>query len=283
MAAAGVEALRAPGRHPDVSSIVRRLSSAALPIVGCLLLAGCASVSRSAGTASPGDPFEPANRGLYRVGGALDRAVVRPVAMGYRYAAPRPLRRLLSNILQNLDEPVVFANDLLQGRVKSGARTVVRFAVNSTIGLAGAFDPAASAGVPHHDNTFGDTLGRYGVGPGPYLFVPVLGPSNARDLFGLGVDIALDPLTWARFHNDSTVDAARTVVEGIDDRVAVDHELRSLQQSATDPYATIRSVYAQKREAEVHGGEAPLEDLPAFPVDAQPAPAPAPPAAPPAS
>jgi len=205
------------------------------------------------------------NRGLYTVGDALDRTVVHPIVAGYRRVAPRPVRRAVHNVVQNLDEPVVFVNDVLQVHPKAAGATLVRFVANSTVGVAGIFDAAETAGLPHHDNGFGSTLGHYGVGPGPYFYVPLLGPTTLRDAFGAGVDFAADPLSWTRFGNAQTVGIARTGLSLLDEREQADAQLRALRNTAADPYATLRSVYLQSREAEIKGPEAPLEDLPEVP------------------
>lgn len=259
-----------------------------------LLLAGCATAPRpqATGAAAPAahaqaarrDPLEGVNRGLYRLGDALDRAIVRPIVSGYRRIAPRPVRRAVHNVVQNLDEPVVFANDVLQLHPKAAAVTAVRFFANSTVGVAGVFDAASTAGLPHHDNGFGSTLGRYGVAPGPYMYVPILGPTTLRDAFGDGVDFALDPFSWTKFGGAQTFGVARTGFDLLDRREQAEEDLRRLHATAADPYATLRSVYLQSREAEIKGGEAPMEALPELPEAASSEPAPpgepAPPPAP---
>jgi len=255
-------------------------------MAAALLLTGCATAPRPeaqiAGVPqanplsadAPRDPFEPMNRALFGLGRVLDRAVARPIATSYRRVLPRPVRRGLHNLLQNADEPGVALNDLLQGRLGAGARTAVRFATNTTFGLAGLFDPAAKAGLPHRDNGFAATLQRYGVPSGPYLYLPLLGPSSIRGAVGGGVDYVSDPVSLARFHHAPTVNAARTGLSVVDARAGADHEIQTLFATATDPYATVRSVYLQSEAAA--GGEAqpPLEQLPDFPDAAQPAGAP---------
>ena len=280
---------------------VRKLAIGRIAIPGvvaaALLLAGCATAPAApppgrAAAAPPHaprrDPLEGLNRGLFAIGDAIDRGLIHPIVAGYRRIAPRPVRQAVHNVVQNLDEPVVFANDLLQAHPKAAARTAVRFVANSTVGVAGIFDAAAGAGLPHHDNGFGATLGHYGVGPGPYLYVPLLGPTTLRDALGEGVDFVTDPLTWARFGNAQTVGIARTSLDLLDQREQADAQLRALKATAADPYATLRSVYLQSREAEIRGADAPLESLPelpesppaaAPPAPVEPAPAPPPEAA----
>ncbi|MDB5418867.1 MAG: VacJ family lipoprotein [Phenylobacterium sp.] len=247
-----------------------------------VLLGGCAAPAAglappgaAAAAAAPqdhprGDPFESLNRGLFRFGRAVDRAVVRPIIGGYRRITPQPVRHAVSNVLQNLNEPVVFVNDVLQAHFGPAGRTAVRFVANSTVGVAGVFDPAAKAGLPHHDNGFGSTLGHYGVGPGPYIYVPVLGPTSLRDAIGEGVDYATDPLTWSKFRGATKVEVARTVLSLAHERLDAEQDLRTLDQSAADPYATTRSVYLQSRQAEISGPETTLEPLPELPPESPP-------------
>jgi len=248
--------------------------------IACALgLAGCATPGApgGAGRASPapGDPLEGLNRPLFGLGQALDHGLLRPLVRGYQHS-PGLLRRALHNVLQNADEPLVLLNDVMQGRLGTAARTAVRFVSNSTLGVAGLFDPATSGGLPHHDNDFGMTLGRYGFGPGAYVYVPVLGPTSVRDAIGAGVDFVADPLAWIRIRDAKTINLARTSLSLIDDRVEAEDDLLSLEAGAADPYATLRSVYLQSRAAAIKGEDAGLEPLPDLPSP----PAPAPPAPP---
>jgi phospholipid-binding lipoprotein MlaA len=232
-----------------------------------------------AAAASPGagDPWEPFNRSMYRFGMGLDHAVARPLAHGYMSVTPPPARRGIHNVLQNLDEPVVFLNDLLQLRPNRAARTAGRFLANSTLGLAGLFDIAAKNGHPRKANDFGATLAHYGVGAGPYLFVPLLGPSNVRDLTGRGVDFVADPFWYARYDGARAVNYTRTGVGLLDQRASVDADLEAVQRTAADPYATIRSVYNQHRAAELSDGRSAIENLPDIPDENGTAAAPEPP------
>ncbi len=167
--------------------------NAALTI--CLLLSGCASMPM-ADTGDVYDPFEKENRVLFDATFRLDRAVIRRVAIAYRDVVPSGVRDSIRNFLNNLGSPVVFANDVLQGDVDGAGTTLFRLGVNTTIGIGGLFDPANGWGYPRHTSDFGVTLGTYGVGEGPYLFIPILGPSNIRDLSGYGVDFLFDPFTY---------------------------------------------------------------------------------------
>ncbi|MDE2488559.1 MAG: VacJ family lipoprotein [Alphaproteobacteria bacterium] len=255
---------------------MRRASVPWAALAAAVALAGCATVPGPTGpgaaaVAPPGtgahhDPFQRMNRGLFALGEALDRTFVRPVMAVYHRVAPRPVRHAVHNVVQNLDEPVVFLNDVLQVHPKAAATTAVRFFANSTVGVGGIFDAASTAGLEHHDNGFGSTLGRYGVGTGPYLYIPVFGPTTLRDAVGDGVDWFTDPFALANTSKARAFDWTRTVVSLLDEREQADEELRALQSTSVDPYASLRSVYFQSRAAEVNGaGATELEPLPAFP------------------
>jgi phospholipid-binding lipoprotein MlaA len=226
------------------------------------------------------DPFEALNRRGYAINRAIDRAVLRPLALGYAHGTPGFLQKALHNLIVLLSEPVVFGNDVLQLRIARAAGTFTRFATNATVGIGGLFDPATKWGIPHHNNGFGTTLGRYGVKPGPYVFVPLLGPSNFRDLIGQAVDLYSDPINQVHYQGRKDVTAGVWVVGGIDQRANAEADLEQIEQMGTDPYATMRSLFMQNREAEIHPGRGvDIENLPSFDeTPSAPAPA-APPAA----
>ena len=235
-----------------------------------------AAVAPVAAAASPGDPWERTNRRFFAINAVLDRRAFRPGAVFYKHATPRPIRTALRHAFANLGEPLVAANDLLQGRFGLAGRTLSRLAVNTTFGLAGLLDVATPGGLPHHDNGFGTTLGRYGVKSGPYVYLPVLGPSTVRDLAGGGVDAALNPLTWTRYPFDYAVGASSTVLGGLDKRAEADGDLKALKALSTDEYASLRSFYLQNRRAEITGRQVDVNALPDFDdpgADAAPAPA----------
>jgi 3-hydroxyisobutyrate dehydrogenase-like beta-hydroxyacid dehydrogenase/ABC-type transporter lipoprotein component MlaA len=210
------------------------------------------------------DPYEGLNRKSYALFRYLDRHIIRPGAVFYSHAVPKVARTGLHNAIQNVGEPVIFFNDVLQLHPKAAGQTLGRFAMNSTFGVAGLGDPATRAGLPYHANGFGTTLGRYGVPPGPFLFIPVIGPSDVRDAFGSGVDALSDPLTWINYTGRWGVNASRTVIGGLDTRANADPQLKQLDTMATDPYASLRSLYLQNRQAEVTGGQVNVNDLPDF-------------------
>ncbi len=222
------------------------------------------------------DPLEPTNRKLYAVSSALDRYAVRPVARGYVDVAPGSVRRHVHNVLSNLGNPAQFANDVLQAHPRKAGNTLMRLLINSTAGVGGVFDVASGLGFPDHDNDFGRTLAVWGIQGGPYLFLPVLGPSNPRDGIGYGANSVLDPLTWASFGGSATLGTARFGVGAVDSRSRVLDVTDSIEKTALDPYATFRSLYQQNRASDIEAARA---DLPAtapawFPSRAKPMPMP---------
>lgn len=208
-----------------------------------------------------GDPLEGFNRTMFSIHQFLDRIAFRPLAMLYKTVVPKPLRTGIRHVFSNVGEPLVFANDVLQLKPKRAIKTVGRFLVNSTIGIGGVLDVAKTRefNLPHHDNNFGTTLGHYGLGPGPYIFLPLVGPSDFRD-FGAGI---AQGQTYA-FTIGTPFDRAEyrvseAVLTGLDMRVEADGALKALLGGAIDPYATLRSAYLQDRAvsiAETHGAKA---------------------------
>lgn len=218
------------------------------------------------------DPWEGFNRNMFAVHESVDQAVLEPVARGYRAITPRPLRRGVLNFLRNLRAPVIFANDVLQGEIGRAGTTAARFGVNTTIGIAGVFDPATSMGLERHDEDFGQTLAVWGVDSGPYMFVPLFGPTTVRDGAGRIVDIAFDPLTWAEFDDVDGVRVGRTLLAGVAARELVLETVDDIRRDSLDPYVTIRSSYGLLRESAIENGPADVQDLPEFEdIDEQPA------------
>jgi phospholipid-binding lipoprotein MlaA len=210
------------------------------------------------------DPAEGWNRSMYAINDAVDRAVLEPVARGYRYITPSPVRAGVRNFLRNLRGPVVFANDVLQGEFSRAGTTASRFAINSTFGVAGLVDVAEEVGIERHDEDFGQTLAVWGVPAGAYLYLPLLGPSNVRDGAGRVVDVALNPLTWAEFEGDDAFLATRTVVGAVSTREELIEPVEDLRNTSIDPYVTIRSTYALTRESAIRNGLQDVQDLPEF-------------------
>jgi phospholipid-binding lipoprotein MlaA len=197
------------------------------------------------------DRFEPTNRFFYKINDGLDTYVLRPVAVAYRAAVPGGVRRPIHNVLNNLGTPAQFANDVLEAKPRKAGDSLMRFAINSTAGVGGLFDVASDWGYPDHSADFGMTLAVWGVGDGPFLFLPVLGPSNPRDATGFGAQTVLDPLTWASFGGSQTLGTVRAISSAVDTRERLLDQIDSIKRGALDPYATFRSLYKQNREDEI--------------------------------
>ena len=194
----------------------------------------------------------------------LNNVVVTPVAKFYRAAVPELARDGIHNALTNLNAPVVFVNDTIQGDGTKATDTFGRFMINSTVGLAGLIDVASKVGIPYHDNDFGITLGKGGAAEGSYLVLPFVGPKPPRDLVGSGVDIAFDPLTYISWNNSTLYMIVRAGLGVLDSSAANIDAVESIQRSSIDFYATTRSLYRQNRNAQIHDGAAQNSDLPNF-------------------
>lgn len=206
------------------------------------------------------DPLELLNRFTFSFNMALDTVVFQPVAAFYRFLLPVQARDSVRNVFRNLRSPLILINDVLQGDMERAETTLVRFIVNSTVGVLGLFDVAADLGHPFHDEDFGQTLAVHGVGEGFYLVLPILGPSNPRDGVGMLVDIYLDPIYYAADATDAEDWLlARAVVEGIDKRARNIEIIGDLKRDSIDFYARIRSLYRQSRTNEINNGKAPVD------------------------
>jgi len=199
------------------------------------------------------DPFETVNRFIFAINEAIDVLVLQPVAATYRFLLPQVVQDSVRNVTRNLKAPVIFVNEVWQGKNDRASATIVRFLANSTLGLAGLFDVADSWGYPYHDEDFGQTLGLYGAGPGPYLVLPLFGPSTIRDAIGLGVDSLIDPwsyvLTAADVKDDTEILLGRRIAAGLDLRARNLDTLEDLKRDSVDFYARIRSLYLQNRRS----------------------------------
>ncbi len=236
------------------SGLFRPLLAAAL-VLG---LNACAARPPASDTAATqefnenNDPIEPTNRVFYAVDEGLDTYFLAPVARAYRYAVPGVVRRPVHNFLSNLTTPVLFVNDVAQTRPRAAGDTFMRFVINTTVGVGGLFDVASNWGYPYHSNDFGLTMALWGIPEGPFLFLPLLGPSDLRDAGGYGADVAFDPLTWAPTgYGLHTANAVRTGVSIVDERTNVLDEVDAVKKTALDPYATFRSLYRQNRQSTI--------------------------------
>jgi phospholipid-binding lipoprotein MlaA len=226
------------------------------------------------------DPLEPLNRGVFGFNRALDAMFLRPFADYYRLLLPPPVQKGVHNFLANLRFPVILVNDLLQGEWERAGTTTSRFIVNATVGVGGLGDPASGFGLPAHSEDFGQTLAVWGLPEGPFLMLPVIGPSNPRDVTGLAVDsMIIDPLglmntLGAEGEWLPTFLLVRFGLTAVDARAQNIEELDDLEKSSLDFYAALRSLYRQFRFAEIHQGQPPpsaqgpsLDEIPAIPLE----------------
>lgn len=223
----------------------------ALALTACLLLAACAGNGNA-----NNDPFERINRHVFEFNDAMDAGFIRPLAESYRATVPEPARRGIRNALNNLQEPVVFINHALQLRAADAATTAARFAINSTAGVLGLVDVAAEAGHTRRFTDFGETLFAAGVADGPFLMLPLLGPTNMRDAIGGGVDALIDPVSYATGRllprtAATSVGIGRDVVRGVDLRAENIENLDALRADSLDYYARLRSFMQQRRDAQL--------------------------------
>jgi phospholipid-binding lipoprotein MlaA len=214
--------------------------------------------------ADENDPLEDVNRVIFEVNRTIDETLLKPAAIIYRGVVPDWGRERIDNMLFNLSEPVNFANALLQGDFDQAGTTFGRFVLNSTVGFFGMFDVASEgAGLEKRSEDFGQTLAVWGLGEGPYLMLPVFGPSNPRDATGLIVDFFIDPFGYV-FDND--VQNLRTGVRAVHTRSKYIEELETVEETSVDFYAALRNLYRQQREADIRNGELPPEtmDIPVY-------------------
>lgn len=221
----------------------------------CITVGACSTTGGqyAEGDLVVNDPLEDVNRATFSFNEALDKGVLEPVARGYRAATPKAFRLATRNFLRNLKSPVIIGNQLLQGDFEGGANSTLRMIVNTLAGFGGILDLASDGGVPYEPEDFGQTLAVWGVDHGPYLVIPVLGPSSVRDASGMLVDAYLDPIRMYLFNTDqeewhyvrigaSVVDQREELLDVIDD----------LRRNSFDYYAALRSAYVQRRQALVN-------------------------------
>jgi phospholipid-binding lipoprotein MlaA len=246
MIAGRIRALRAPARA---------LAAAAL---GALLLAGCATPPADPAARAEfernNDPLEPTNRRIFAFNLAVDDAVGKPLARAYRDVPPF-IRDRVRSAVENFNAPVVFINSVLQGEQARAAETFVRFFVNTSMGFGGLFDVAGGYGLKAHREDFGQTLAVWGFAEGPYLMLPFLGPSNARDLVGRLVDSRMNPLSYVLSDAGlAWLEIVGNVLDAVDTRERNLEAVDELQKTSLDFYASVRSFYRQLRASEIANG-----------------------------
>ena len=225
-----------------------------LPAVMLLSLAllGCAT------NGDPRDPLEPLNRGIYKFNDAVDKAVINPVATGYRETMPDLVRTAIGNFFSNLDDVLVLLNDLLQFKFDQAASDLGRLAWNTSVGIAGLIDVATPMDLPKHNEDFGQTLGYWGIGNGPYLVLPFFGPSTLRDTFGTTIDANFNPLVQ---HTPVPERNSGIAIHAVDTRARLLDAEKVLDEAAIDRYVFLRDAYLQRRRGLVYDGNPPREKL----------------------
>jgi phospholipid-binding lipoprotein MlaA len=232
---------------------LRRFGSAAATIALLLIataLSGCATTGHSAS----GDPIEPANRPVFEFNQGLDHKVVRPVAEGYEAHVPAPVRSCVRNVFSNLGDILTSANQLLQGEPAKAGSDISRFGINTTVGVLGCFDPASSMGLAKHKRDFGETLALWGVPPGPYVVLPLLGPSTVRDVFGLVPGWFFDPTSYVAGPAALALKGTQTVSTRSSNLKASD----LIDSAALDPYLFTRDAFLAHRLDQIYDGHPPI-------------------------
>lgn len=238
-------------------------------LLALALLGGCASVP--ADRAHPQDPFQRVNRATYKFNSAIDRAVLKPVATAYRDHVPQFIRTGVSNFLDNLGYPTVIVNDFLQGKLVDGLKDTGRLVLNTTLGIGGLLDPASTIGLARNDEDFGQTLGKWGVPAGPYLVLPLMGPSTLRDTPTRYVDSQLSMMELLEDEievlDEDGFLAGVVVLSVLDTRAGL-LNLDSVIGRAYDEYAFVRDSWLKRREFQVRDGDVPDEEpIEEFPME----------------
>lgn len=243
-------------RQPMIN---QRLLSALGALMLVSLVAACADVptdpAARAEYEATNDPFEPTNRVIFDVNDFLDRLLFRPLAELYRATIPPGIRDRLSHVLSNFNEPVVFANNVMQGEFTSAGVTLGRLVLNSTVGVAGIWDVSTDWGLPQQHGDFGQTLYTWGAGTGPYLVLPLFGPSNVRDGIGMGADSAMSPWQYLAGMNgtgsENRLNGFYFLANGVTQREQNIEAMDALRSGSVDFYAQMRSVYRQYRNKQL--------------------------------
>jgi phospholipid-binding lipoprotein MlaA len=212
------------------------------------------------------DPLEGVNRAIFGFNEGTDILLFRPAAEIYRTVLPNPIRNGIRNFLRNLRSPLDIANNLLQGDWTGAEVATKRFLINTTAGVGGVMDVATDNGLAYRSEDFGQTLAVWGIPEGPYLVLPLLGPSNFRDTAGVAADAYGDPLNlWAGNTDRDVIPRSRGIVGGVDTRAGLIEPIDDMRRNSLDYYASLRSLYRQNRISEINNGKAGSEDYPEFP------------------
>jgi len=217
--------------------------------------------------AEANDPFEPLNRLIFGFNEVLDMVVLTPISYTYRAIVPDPIRAGVSGVIANVKAPVTFVNDLLQGKPERAKTTLMRFLINTTAGMGGFVDAAEAAGFEKHTEDFGQTLAVWGVGPGPYLVVPVFGPATPRHIVGRVADTAAAPTTWILADFGLLERSAPTIADLVTGHEAILDDVKTLRETSPDFYASVRDIYRQTRSTAVLDGNLEVDPIPDLPIE----------------
>jgi len=233
-----------------MNTVTMRTRTFIAALLGMGLITGCAT----SGNAK--DPIEGYNRAMFAFNDGLDKAVIKPVAKGYDAVLPTPVRTGVTNFFGNIADLFIGVNNLLQGKVSDGGGDLGRVAVNTTVGILGIFDVASNMGLEKHEEDFGQTFGRWGIGSGAYVVLPLLGPRTVRDTAGLVLDVATDPVVYIdNVPTRNTLASLRVV----NDRANLLPAEKVIEEAALDKYSYIRDAYLQRRRSLVYDGNPPRE------------------------
>lgn len=233
-------------------------------------LSGCATTTGGGGMRGGADPFESFNRAVAAFNFGVDKAVVRPLSQAYRFVTPRVIQGMVGNFFSNLDDVWVSANNLMQGKPKSALSDITRFTINTVFGFLGTVDIASELGLEKNREDFGQTLGVWGVPPGPYVMLPVIGPSSARDSSALIVDSYVYPL---KFVNDATVRWSMYGLRAVDTRAGLLLAEKFMDNTSFDDYSFLRNGFFQRRYSQIYDGNPPESAAPKYDDEADDKPA----------
>ena len=226
---------------------------AVLSALAFVLVSGCATTTST----DPRDPFEGFNRAMYSFNDGLDTVIVKPVSNAYKAITPDPVRTWVRNFFANIEDVFIGVNNMLQGKFVDGWTDWVRFAFNTVLGVGGINDVASEMGLEKHNEDFGQTFGRWGIGSGPYLVLPFFGPSSARDFAGLWIDWTADPL-W-QYTRPIALRNSLVFLRGVSRRTDLLDASRILEEAALDKYVFQRDAYLQRRRALIYDGNPPRD------------------------
>jgi phospholipid-binding lipoprotein MlaA len=228
----------------------QRFKSVVVTAMAAALLGGCAT------SGNPKDPIEGFNRAMFAFNEGLDTVILKPVATGYEAVLPSPIRTGVTNFFGNIDDVFIGVNNLLQGKLGNAVSDFGRVAINTTIGLLGLLDIATEAGLEKHEEDFGQTFGRWGVGDGAYVVIPFFGPRTARDTVGLVLDVAADPVNN---HRPKRTRDVALVLRAIDNRANLLPADKVIEEAALDKYSYMRDAYLQRRRNQIYDGDPPRD------------------------